>query len=611
MNESPYLTIYLVALILAMGVAGFAWSHRRVMGAVPFALNVVFQATWTVGYIFELLADSQSAKLFWDNVQWIGSFAVPSFGLIFVLQYIGHPLGHSRRLRAGLAVVAAIFMALTATDGWHGLIHQNTRLEAGQPFDILLYDYTPLVWIAAFYLYAIILTIQYLLLRHTGQVQGKLRSQAMIIMAGFGLAMMGGILSLLEISFSGQRDATPLFFALGNAVVAWGLFRHQLFNLVPVARDRVIETIDNPVIVLDRQRRVVDLNPAAQRVVRMPDPIGERVARVFADWPGLVSFIEYDKTAEADVTHEDHTYTVRETALRGRDGSINGWAIVLTDITPRVLAETAVGRHVQAIEAANIELEKARAAAEQLNSMKSQFLARMSHELRTPLNAVLNFTEFVAMGMMGSVNVQQHDALQKSLDSGRHLMSLINDILDMSKIEAGMLLLFAETDVNLHEEVQPVIAATEALLADKPVQLVLDIDEGLPRLVGDRRRLRQILLNLLSNAARFTDEGSITLSIKQRQDNIVIMVSDTGPGIALPDQAVIFEAFRQTERGQASGSGTGLGLPITRSLVEAHGGHIWLESTPNEGTDFFISLPIQSDALLQTIPEEMGHVQRS
>jgi signal transduction histidine kinase len=242
-----------------------------------------------------------------------------------------------------------------------------------------------------------------------------------------------------------------------------------------------------------------------------------------------------------------------------------------------------------------------------IDEMKSQFLASMSHELRTPLNAVLNFTEFVSLGLMGPVNDKQKDALGKSLDSARYLLALINDVLDMTKIEAGMMKLFVEDNVHISDEMLPVVATAQTLLKDRHVQFISDIDEGLPPLVGDRRRIRQIMLNLISNACKFTEQGSVTLSVKNRGDELLFAVIDTGPGIAQEDQAIIFEPFRQTETGIKHMGGTGLGLPISKRLVEAHGGRIWLESVPGEGASFFVTLPLHSEALLAQLKESKGN----
>jgi signal transduction histidine kinase len=256
------------------------------------------------------------------------------------------------------------------------------------------------------------------------------------------------------------------------------------------------------------------------------------------------------------------------------------------------------------------EVEKSRreqmAVAEQLravDNMKSQFLASMSHELRTPLNAILNFTKFVQTGMLGPVNERQTDALSKTINSGKHLLSLINDVLDITKIESNMLNLFVEQEVSLVDELESITSTAETLLIEKPqVKFVSEYDaNALPELVCDKRRVRQILLNLVSNACKFTEEGSITLSAALEKDHINIMVKDTGPGISADDHELIFEPFRQSRAGLSKGGGTGLGLPIARRLAEAHGGKLWMESVMGQGTTFYVTLPVASTELKDMI----------
>jgi signal transduction histidine kinase len=248
-----------------------------------------------------------------------------------------------------------------------------------------------------------------------------------------------------------------------------------------------------------------------------------------------------------------------------------------------------------------VETEAARQRAEHSDKVKSSFLASMSHELRTPLNAVINFTKFVAKGQLGPVNQEQQETLYEVVDSAKHLLNLINDVLDMSKIESGTLTLFVVDNVDMGSIVNQVCSTGKGLLADKPVEIHSSIEEDLPRIRGDRQRLVQIFLNIMSNACKFTEEGTITVKAYRRDDDIVIAMTDTGPGIAPEDLSIVFEAFKQTESGLRQGGGTGLGMPITKNLVEAHGGHIGLESQPGKGTTFMITLPITSTILEPTL----------
>jgi len=231
--------------------------------------------------------------------------------------------------------------------------------------------------------------------------------------------------------------------------------------------------------------------------------------------------------------------------------------------------------------------------------MKNQFLASMSHELRTPLNAIINFIQLVLMGVAGPVTDEQETMLTTSLISSNDLLQLINDVLDISKIQAGKLGLYIEENVNLNDEINSVLDVSEPLLQkhnselEQPVILIQDIDDDLPLIACDRRRLRQVLLNLLSNAIKFTMKGSITLSVKRMENEIIFAVMDTGSGVSPELHTRIFEPFVQVPDDLKNIQGTGLGLPISRSLAQAHGGDIWVESELGEGATFFFSLPFR------------------
>ena len=229
---------------------------------------------------------------------------------------------------------------------------------------------------------------------------------------------------------------------------------------------------------------------------------------------------------------------------------------------------------------------------ERANQAKSAFLSSMSHELRTPLNAIINFVEMVARGMLGPVNQEQVEILDQALYSSKHLLNLINDVLDISKIQAGQLTLYVEEGVSVQVEVEAALSIVGGLIREKGLHLVRDIDPHLPLVACDRRRLRQVLLNLISNAIKFTSQGTVTVSVKDQAPNILFAVIDTGPGIPSEKHEVIFEPFLQAENGEKQVQGTGLGLPISRSLVRAHGGELWVESQRGEGSAFFFTLPV-------------------
>ena len=263
-----------------------------------------------------------------------------------------------------------------------------------------------------------------------------------------------------------------------------------------------------------------------------------------------------------------------------------------TELEERVQFRTAE------LDVAKREAEEARDRALEADNIKSQYLASMSHELRTPLNAILAFNELLAMEALGPVTDEQKGYLLQSLASGKHLLSLINDVLDITKIQSDMLTLRIVPDINLKEELVTVISTAHTILNGKDVEFITEIDEPLPAVEGDKRRIRQILLNLVSNACKFTEDGSVKLSVNNQSDgNILFSVADTGPGIAPEDQTKIFKPFQQSDSGIRHAGGTGLGLPISISLVEAHGGVLWVESEPGHGAIFFVRLPVSQGVL--------------
>jgi len=229
---------------------------------------------------------------------------------------------------------------------------------------------------------------------------------------------------------------------------------------------------------------------------------------------------------------------------------------------------------------------------EEASQHKSQFLANMSHELRTPLNAILGYTELMADGAYGEPSENMLGILQRLEANGRHLLGLINDVLDLSKIEAGQLVLEL-SDYSIEDIVQTVRSTLEPLAADKKLAFKLELAPDLPPGHGDGRRLTQVLINLVGNAIKFTDTGEVAIKAEAHNGSFHVSVRDTGPGISSADQARLFQEFQQADNAiTKKKGGTGLGLAISKRIIEMHGGRIWVESQPGQGSTFTFTLPV-------------------
>jgi len=259
------------------------------------------------------------------------------------------------------------------------------------------------------------------------------------------------------------------------------------------------------------------------------------------------------------------------------------------------LLQTFAAQSVLAIHNAQLfrEIEDKGREIEIASKHKSEFLANMSHELRTPLNAILGYTELILDNIYGDVPEKIREVLERLTKNGRHLLGLINDVLDISKMEAGQLTL-SLNDYSMEGLVQTLFTSVEALATEKNLELNVKVPIDLTTAKGDEQRIAQVLLNLLGNAIKFTEEGEVGVEVVISNESFLVSVSDTGPGLSEADQKKIFEEFHQADGSSTrEKGGTGLGLSIAKRIVEMHGGSIWVESILGKGSIFWFTLPVR------------------
>ncbi len=283
--------------------------------------------------------------------------------------------------------------------------------------------------------------------------------------------------------------------------------------------------------------------------------------------------------------------------VKDENGSVNGVQGIFWDITDRKLAELELEnyrKHLEnMVEERTAELEIAKERAESADQLKSAFLATMSHELRTPLNSIIGFTGMLLQELPGPLNDEQKKQLRMTQKSGRHLLSLINDILDLSKIEAGQLKLSTDR-FKIADVVQNVIDLSRPFAQSKNLVLTGTVDPELTEVVSDQMRVQQVIINLVNNALKFTEIGSVTVNVFKRNNYFVVKVTDTGIGIEAAQLKTLFKPFIQIDSGVArKHEGTGLGLSISKKLVTMLGGTISVESEPEKGSTFTVELPLE------------------
>ncbi len=353
----------------------------------------------------------------------------------------------------------------------------------------------------------------------------------------------------------------------------------------------------------DKESRFIRINKAQTNLFRLSDAreaIGrtdaefftkEHAQQAYADEQDVIrSGIPMAAKEEKETwpSGEETWVSTTRAPLFDRSGQIIGTFGISRDITERVRAQE--------------ELQAAKEAAEYADRAKSDFLANMSHELRTPLNAIIGFAEILRDEIIGPIRPDQKELVVDIHTSGRHLLNMINDILDLSKIEAGTMELDFEifSIVDTMEEVNTVV---NALASKKQIRLIQEFDRDIT-VTADKTKFKQILYNLLANGVKFTNEGGrVTTQLEISENSLLVRVIDTGVGITPEDQEMLFQAFTQVDTSKARAhEGTGLGLALTKRLVELHGGEIWVESTVGEGSTFSFTLPIQRHAASSSAP---------
>lgn len=305
-DEFIFLFPYFGSLAISFSVLAYTWSRRNAQGALAFAWYGLGQVLWISGFILEMISRDINSKIFWDGFQWFAGFLIIISLPVFAVEYTGHKLPHANLLFRLSLIVPGLFALCLLSDQSFHLVYANVHLKNAIPFRELIYEYTDVVYAYAFYNYAIAIWSIYTIVRQATRPHKLYQSQAVLITLGFLIPIIGTIFSLLNIPLAPQRDAAPLSAAVGNLFVVWGLFRFRIFNIVPIPRDKVFEGMVEPVVILDNQNIIVDVNLSMLALLgkSSTDVIGASAKTVFANFPIPIKLYTDVSYARADATFE-------------------------------------------------------------------------------------------------------------------------------------------------------------------------------------------------------------------------------------------------------------------------------------------------------------------
>jgi PAS domain S-box-containing protein len=586
---------YLISLLISFGVGVYSWRHRSEAGARAYAVVAFSQALWTAGYICELLSPDLAGKLFWDNFQWIAGVGWSAGLLFFIYDYTHLHWPHGRLILSLLVMPLLLLPLLAYTDSWHHLVHINLTLVPVDPYPALNYDFAPLVWMLALYAYLLFLgALLWLLIKYV-RAHSLYRHQVGFVILGNVIPLAGTVLTLTGVVAGPYRDLTPYSFALGNIIVAWGLFRYHLFDLVPIARDALIESMTDAVFVLDVANRLVDLNSAACRAIGVTSlaAIGQPAERLFARWPGILNQYLNVEQAQAEIEvasdHDQVFLDLKIQSVYNRRGQLTSRLIQARDVSDRHRAQAE-------LQARTAQLEEANDRLQVLSRAKDEFVSNVSHELRTPINNLkLNLSLLTRRPERGPILLQ---TLQRETD---RLSYMIDGLLMLSRLDQNQIeLVFAAFELN--SLIEEYVIDRQLLAANQGLTLTCETLSDSLLVMGERNLIGQVLSILLTNAMNYTPAGGdviVTVQYRSAERRAGFSVADTGPGISPQENARLFTRFFRGEAGHSSKiAGTGLGLALAKEIIDRHHGQIYMDSTsvPGQGATFTVWLPLTEGA---------------
>jgi signal transduction histidine kinase/CheY-like chemotaxis protein len=589
-SDAPF---FIAASGVSALLAAFAWQRRRLPMAPAFAAMMLGQSAWAMGSGLELLFADLPAKLLCLDLMNVGVATTPPSLLLFVLGFTGRNHWISLRSLALTFAFPLVTILITWTNPWHHLYYSSIRIEQFHGAWTGIEVRGPWFWLNVTYLYSLMTVATVLLFQAFLRSASLYRAQVSLLLLGVLLPWLVNALDLAGHSPIPQLDLTSMVFSVTGLMLVPGLLRLKILDLVPVARDLVIQGMRDAVIVLDPGIRIVDLNRAARELLDRPlnRIVAESATLAVHSWKELAKQLEDLAERSVEIPGPDATvgavFDLRISRLNDGDQLV-GWVLVLRDVTERKQAEQERERTAGA--------EAARAVAEATNRAKDRFLAVLSHELRTPLTPVLA----TVSAMLERDEVPE---IRPTLEMIRRNVELearlIDDLLDVTRIGRGALRVDPRT-VDAHEVIHQAVDICLAEIEENRLALELNLSAVEHHVEADPARLQQVVWNLLRNAAKFTlPGGAVTLRSRNQPDlrpggrpQLVIEIEDTGIGIEAEALSRIFEAFEQAESPRHHRSGLGLGLAIGRSLAEAHGGGLTAFSRgPGQGSTFVLELP--------------------
>jgi len=535
-------------------------------------------AIWALSYGLELSSTSLEQMLFWINVEYLGIAFIPAFWLLFLLKFTGNDKWLNPKYFYMFMLLPVITLLMVWTNKYHHLHYKSVELDNSGPFPLLSLETGPWYIVHTAYFYILLIWGVILLVNKYRKSDQVFRKQNLTILIAVFIPWVANVLYLFGYRPLGHIDSTPFAFIITMLFLSIGLVRFRLLDIIPIAREKVIEAMNEGLIVTDNQDRVVDLNQEIRRILSIEEKkiIGMRLDLILPEQTGLYELIKARKAGQLQLKLMDSGIFLEAnlTPLFENQNAYSGLIILIRDITERVAIEN-----------------KVRLQSEQLvgmNKLKDRLFSIIAHDLRGPL---INLNDIIKMLNEGMITEEEFKSFVPQLSKNiGYTTGLLENLLFWSKsqlqgeVVKPVYFNLKEVSVNIFHLFENTIQEKDILI-DNNIALTCKV-------YADKDMIQLVVRNLISNAVKFSKRGgSIQLSSSIEGNNTILCVKDTGVGISESDQKKLFEQETFTTRGTDNEQGTGLGLLLCKDFIEKNGGSIWVESEIGQGSKFCVRIP--------------------
>lgn len=565
---SSFAITYFVSAALVLGVILFSSRHIQVRGARYFIYITLSVELWTLFMGLEYGVVEPAWKILFGKIEYLGIATIGITWLMFALNYTRREKWLTPRNTGLLFVIPVVTLLAVFTNELHGLVWPKITPSSDLPGAGLVYAHGPAFWLIFIFNYIILAVGTVLIIDNALRARDLYRWQMLGLVASAAVPWVGNLIYVSGLSPFPGLDLTPLGFTLSAITIAFSIFYFGLFDLVPVARDQLVENLMDGVLVLDVHNRVADINPKARELMRIGSErvIGRPVSEFIQAWAELANQFRDVESAQVEV-HLTHSpvsdIELRISPLTDENGQLAGRLFIARDISER----------------------------KKLERIRDDLTHAMVHDLRNPLATIALSLDLLKTQLIPALDKEQLITFEGAEQSTQRILDLVNSILDINRLESGQMPL-KRVKVSLQKIATEAIKTQILIAKKKRVLLHENIASNIPALVVDEELMQRVLQNILDNAVKFSVDGGV-VQVRANYNpggrDIVVSISDTGPGIEPEVKERLFEKF---VTGNLKGIGSGLGLAFCRLVVEAHGGRIWVDDRAEGGTTISFSIPL-------------------